>query len=73
MGITHHRDALTSRYVTALIMDHNRRAWLVPIKHAVGHYFLADLNHNLYAFSLLIAVLIIISAAVILYVVRTFA
>ncbi len=51
MGVLGHGDWLRGKYVTAIVSDHNDRAYAVPIKHVIGDYFLADISGNLYAFT----------------------
>jgi len=48
----HGRDLFSSKFITAQITDASGRLWLVPIKYTIGDYFLAEINHQKYCFSL---------------------
>jgi len=52
MGILSGKDLLSSKFVTAEISDSNDRIHYVPIKHTIGDYFVADLDGQLFAFTL---------------------
>lgn len=50
MGVLHGRDLLSTKYITAIIIDSLSGAHFVPIKHEIGNYFFANINNNLYCF-----------------------
>ena len=50
LGILNGRHVFTQKFVTAIIIDESNRAFFVPIKNPVGDYFLADINHQVFAF-----------------------
>ena len=52
MGILSGKDIFTSKYVTAEITDSKNQIHYVPIKHELGNYFVADIDGELFAFSL---------------------
>ena len=52
MAILHHRDVLSAKHTTAVIMDNNNRVHFVPIKHTIIDHFLAEVGKTLYVFSL---------------------
>ena len=52
MGILSGKDLLSSKFVTAEITDSKDRVHYVPIKHTIGDYFIADLDGQLFAFTL---------------------
>jgi hypothetical protein len=52
MGIVSGKDILSGKYLTAEITDEKNRVHYVPIKHTIGDYFVADIDHQIYAFSL---------------------
>lgn len=52
MGILSGKDLLSSKYITAEISDSSDRIHYVPIKHTIGDYFIADLDGQLFVFTL---------------------
>lgn len=50
MGVLHGRDLLSTKYLTAIILDAVSGAHFVPIKHEIGPYFFAKIKDDLYAF-----------------------
>jgi len=52
MGILTGKDIFSAKYITAEITDSEDRIHYVPIKHAIGDYFIADIDGKVYAFSL---------------------
>ena len=52
MGILSGKDLLSSKFVTAEITDSKDRVHYVPIKHTIGDYFVAELDGQLFAFTL---------------------
>lgn len=52
MGLLHGRDLLSSKWITAIIIDASNRGHFIPIKHTLGNYFVADINKDTYVFNL---------------------
>lgn len=52
MAILNGKDLLSSKFITAEISDSSDRLHYVPIKHSIGDYFVADLDGQLFAFTM---------------------
>lgn len=52
MAILNGKDLLSSKFITAEISDSSDRLHYVPIKHTIGDYFVADLDGQLFAFTM---------------------
>jgi len=52
MGVLSGKDLLSGKYITALITDSANRIHFVPIKNTIGDYFIAEIEKEIYAFSL---------------------
>lgn len=52
MGVLSGKDLLSGKYITALITDSANRIHFVPIKTVIGDYFIAEIEKEIYAFSL---------------------
>lgn len=52
MGIMSGRDIFSPKWITAEIDDANGRRWFIAIKHTIGGFFLARVDHQLYCFEL---------------------
>jgi len=52
MAILNGRDLLSAKYTTAEISDANDQVHYVPIKNMIGDYFVAELNGQLFAFTM---------------------
>lgn len=48
----HGRDLLSSKWITAIIIDSSSRGHFVPIKYTIGDYFVTDINKDTYVFKL---------------------
>lgn len=52
MGVLSGKDLLSGKYITALITDSANRIHFVPIKVTIGDYFIAEIDTEIYVFSL---------------------
>ncbi len=52
MGVLTGKDVYSSKYITADITDAAHKVHFVPIKYALGDYFLADVNTRIYLFKI---------------------
>jgi len=52
MAILNGKDLLSSKFITAEISDSSDRLHYVPIKNSIGDYFIADLDGQLFAFTM---------------------
>ena len=52
MGVLSGKDLYSSKWITANITDSSDRLWVVPIKHTLGDYFLADIDGKVYCFKI---------------------
>ena len=50
MGVLGGGDNFSSKHITAMIIDGENRLHLVPIKHSLDNFFLAEINNDIYAF-----------------------
>ncbi len=52
MGVLSGKDIYSSKYITADITDAAHKVHFVPIKYAIGDFFLVDLNKKIYLFKI---------------------
>lgn len=52
MGIFHGRDLYSPKWINAEIDDSAGRRWVVPIRHTLGDYFIAEIDRVVYCFEL---------------------
>jgi hypothetical protein len=52
MGVLSGKDLLSGKYITALITDSANRIHFVPIKVTIGDFFIAEIEKEIYVFSL---------------------
>ena len=50
MAVLSGKNIFSSKWITAIIIRPDNRAFFVPIKHTIGDYFLADIEGQVYCF-----------------------
>ncbi len=52
MGVFSGKDVYSSKFITAEITDAGGMIHFIPIKHTIGAYFVADIDHKVYCFKI---------------------